>query len=46
MTFWMRVGCGAGERLHLQFIQCDVEALIREVVEEMTMVHGDGIVLD
>ena len=36
----------AGERLHLQFIQCDLEALIREVVEEMTMVHGDRIVLD
>ena len=36
----------AGERLHLQFIQCDVEALIREVVEEMTMVHGNRIVLD
>ena len=36
----------AGERLHLQFIQCDLEALIREVVEDMTMVHGNRIVLD
>lgn len=36
----------AGERLHLQFIHCDLEALIREVVEELTMVHGDRIVLD
>ena len=36
----------AGERLHLQFIQCDLEALIREVVEELTMVHGDRIVFD
>ena len=36
----------AGERLHLQFIQGDLEALIREVVEEMRMVHGDRIVLD
>jgi signal transduction histidine kinase len=36
----------AGERLHLQFIHCDLEALIREVVEELTMVYGDRIVLD
>jgi len=36
----------AGERLHLQFIQCDLEALIREVVEELTMVHGERIVMD
>jgi signal transduction histidine kinase len=36
----------AGERLHLQFIHCDLEALVREVVEELTMVYGDRIVLD
>ncbi len=36
----------AGERLHLQFTQCDLEALIREVVEEMAMIHGDRIFLD
>lgn len=36
----------AGERLNLQFIQCDLGVMIREVVEELTMVHGDRIVLD
>lgn len=36
----------AGERLHLQFIPCDLETVIREVVDELTMVHGDRILLD
>ncbi len=36
----------AGERLSLQYIECDLESLIREVVDEMTMVHGDRFVLD
>ncbi|MDR4479014.1 MAG: sensor histidine kinase [Nitrospira sp.] len=35
-----------GERLSLQFSECDLESLIREVVEEMTMVHGNRFVLD
>ena len=31
----------AGEKLSLQIVQCDLDAMIREVVEEMSVVHGD-----
>ncbi len=36
----------AGNPVYLEFVQCDLDALIREVVEEMTMVHGDRIILN
>lgn len=35
-----------GEKLSLQYIECDLDSLIREVVDEMTMVHGNRFVLD
>lgn len=34
----------AGERLSLQFTNCDLAAVIREVVEELRMIHGPRIV--
>jgi signal transduction histidine kinase len=34
----------SGERLRLQFTNCDLAVVIREVVEEMRMVHGPRIV--
>ena len=34
----------AGERLSLQFTNCDLAAVIREVVDELRMVHGPRIV--
>ena len=36
----------AGEHLQLQFIQCDLEKMAREIVDEMTVIHGDRFVLD
>ena len=35
----------AGEALSLQYIDCDLQVMIREVVEEMAAVHGDQFVL-
>jgi len=36
----------AGEHLQLQFIQCDLAKMAREIVDEMTVIHGDRFVLD
>ncbi|MDZ4662536.1 MAG: HAMP domain-containing sensor histidine kinase [Pseudomonadota bacterium] len=36
----------AGERLTLQFIQCDLDAVVREIIDEMSVVHGDRFRLD
>jgi signal transduction histidine kinase len=36
----------AGECLTLQYHQCDLDTVIRGVVEEMTIVHGDWFTLD
>jgi signal transduction histidine kinase len=35
----------AGEAVSLEFASCDLAALMREVVDKMTMVHWDRIVL-
>jgi signal transduction histidine kinase len=35
----------AGQRLSLQFVQCDLNTMAQEVVEEMTLVHGDRFIL-
>lgn len=35
----------AGEELTLQFIQCDLNALIHEVIDQMTLLHGNRFVL-
>ena len=36
----------AGECLTLQYQQCDLDSVVRGVVEEMTMVHGPQFTLD
>jgi len=36
----------AGEQLSLQFIDGNLDALLREVVDEMTVIHGDRFVVD
>ena len=36
----------AGETLSLQLVGCDLDSVIREVVDEMAVVHGDRFVLD
>ena len=36
----------AGEHLSLEFIQCDLHSVIREVVYEMSVMHGDRFILD
>ena len=36
----------AGEPLSLQFIQYDLNSIIREVVDEMSLMHGERFILD
>jgi signal transduction histidine kinase len=36
----------AGEQLQLQFIECDLEKMVRDILDEMTVIHGDRFVLD
>ncbi len=36
----------AGERLSLQFIECDLDVVIREVLEEMKSIHGERFILN
>ena len=36
----------AGEELSLQFVECELRAVIQEVVEEMTLIHGELFTLD
>jgi signal transduction histidine kinase len=31
----------AGERLSVQYVECDLDAVIREIVDEMAVIHGD-----
>ena len=35
----------AGEKLSLQFIQGDLDAIVREVLDEMSVIHGDRFAL-
>lgn len=35
----------AGEQLSLQYIECDLSEVIRDVVDEMAVIHGDRFVL-
>ncbi len=35
----------AGETLNLQLIECNLDSVIREVVDEMAVIHGDRFVL-
>ena len=34
----------AGEQLSLQFIPCDLNLVVREVVDEMSIIHGDRFI--
>ena len=36
----------AGEQLSLQFIPCDLNLVVRQVVEEMSIIHGDRFIFD
>jgi signal transduction histidine kinase len=36
----------SGEMLDLRFEDCDLETVVREVIEEMTFIHGDRFYLD
>ena len=36
----------AGEQLSLQFAQCNLDKVVREVVDEMSVIHGDRFILN
>jgi len=36
----------AGELLSLQFVQCDLNTTIHEIVDEMSLIHGDRFIVD
>jgi signal transduction histidine kinase len=36
----------AGELLHLEFVRDDLESMVREVIEEMSTIHGDRFLLE
>ena len=36
----------AGEKLSIQFVQSDLNVMIRDVIEEMSAIHGDRFVLN